>query len=397
MNAIPLLTVVWLAQVPAASNPALLIYPGDFTLVQEVRSVTLPAGRSSIRLDVVRGNVDQASLEVEPLDHPAEIKVVAMLRRAEQPSATFVEVESSIATDERLRLSYVVHGLSASVRYTLALDAARKTLDLVQELEVGNGSGQSFDGAVVRSLFGDVRTVNPNAVLHGRAADPAPGAPPGLPAEPLRQDLLEHAVVAFGAPVALQDGITVRRPATELRGIPVVLEYRFDATQSARVMRVLKVANQAGSGLGGVSLQAGALFFVEREPGGLEVPVRVGSLAQLPAGKELELDAGVANDVVIERDQVDLVRTDLVFGEYNRALVSYAVEEAYRLEIRGHASEPRSLVITEHVDQTDTFDVIEATLTPVRKDRSTLEFRLDLPAGQTVELRYRLKKSNVKA
>jgi hypothetical protein len=86
-----------------------------------------------------------------------------------------------------------------------------------------------------------------------------------------------------------------------------------------------------------------------------------------------------------------------VFGEYNRALVSYAVDEAYRLQIRSHAREPRSLVITEHVDGCDAFEVESASSAPTRKDKNALEFRIDVPAGATLALEYRVKKLNVKA
>ena len=41
----------------------LLVYPGDLTIVEEIAPVVLPQGRSTVRLDFVRGNADVASLE----------------------------------------------------------------------------------------------------------------------------------------------------------------------------------------------------------------------------------------------------------------------------------------------------------------------------------------------
>jgi hypothetical protein len=250
----------------------------------------------------------------------------------------------------------------------------------------------------VDSVLGDVKKASSNAVLHGRAPDPAAGGPPGLPAPELRQDLAEHTVVSFGAPLALPGGVVIRRVTLQQSAVPLEIEHRFDATAaSGRVTRMLKIANQEGQGLGGMVLQPGKLWLSEKLGERTERFLRTGALGHLPAGKELELDAGVSEDMVVERDLMDLVRTGLVFGEYNRALISYDVEESYRLEIRNHSSEARALLVTEHVGGTDTFEIVESTVPAAKKDQSTVEFRVEVAAGETFELTYRVKKTGVKA
>ena len=377
--------------------PRLLIYPGDLTLVEELQRVVLPSGPSTVRIDFVRGNADVASLEVVPLDHPDDVKIVALQRRNDLPNATFVELEAKAAVTERLRITYAARGLATQVRYVAVFDDVGKTLDLVQELEVSNGSGESFARADVRSVFGDVKQVSPNAVMHGRAPDPQPGAPTGIPSPPLRQDLAEHTVVSFGEPVALPTGVTIRRVTLEKTAVPLTVEYRYDAAAAGGlVTRRLKAPNADGAGLGGVTLQPGSLYLVERKGEETERFLSTGGVPHVPKGKELELDAGVASDMLVERDNTDVMRTDLVFGEYNRALVSYTVEEAYRVEIRSHAAEVRSVLVTEHVGGTSTFEVMASSVPPTRKDQNTLEFRVDVSAGGTLEITYRVKKTNVK-
>ncbi|MEW6743334.1 MAG: hypothetical protein AB1486_11305 [Planctomycetota bacterium] len=384
------------SQSAAADLPRFLIYSGALTLVEEVRTVTLPAGRSKVRIDFVRGNADLTTLDVFPLDHPDKVRVVAQTGRNDLGNALFLELESDEARRERLRLTYAARGLSAGVRYEVAFDAAGKTLDLAQELEVTNTSGESFAGVSVSTVFGDVKTVQPNIVLHGRAPDPAEGAPAGLPPQPLRQDLAEHTVVSFGPPVALPDGITVRRRTLEKMSLPLAIEYRLDSATGTRVTRRLKVANREGERLGGITLQPGGLNLVERTSDGPERFVTLGALPHLPAGKELEIDAGFASDIVVERDLLDTVRSDLAFGEYNRALISYSVEETYRVEVRNQSDEARQLVITERVGGTDRFEVLESSVPVTNKTSDLLEFRTEVPARGTLELRYRLKKIDVK-
>jgi len=383
---------------PDAAPPRLLIYPGDLVLVEELETVDLPVGRTSVRIDFVRGNADVTSLEVVPLDHPAEVRVVALERRNELPSTTFVELESTAAVTERLRIGYAAHGLATGVRYQLVLDAANRRLDLVQEMDVNNYSGETFELAAVQSVFGSLTTVSSGAVLHGRAPDPAPGGTPGLPVPPLRQDLADSTVISFGEPVALPTGVVIGRVTLEKSAVPLSIEYRFDAhAAGGRVTRRLKVANGEGQGLGGVTLQPGGLRLDERIGEHRQRFLLAGALGHLPPGKELELDAGVADDLFVERELMDLARTDLVLGEYNRALISYTVEESYRLKIRNHSGEARSLLVTEHVAGTSTFEVVESSVPATRKDQSTVELRVEVPAGGAAELTYRVKKTDVKA
>ena len=378
--------------------PRFLIYPGDLTLVEEIQTVRLPVGQSTVRIDFVRGNADIASLEVLPLDHPGEVRIIAFERRNDLPNATFVELESSAALVERLRIQYAASGLATALRYLILVDPAKQQLDLIQEMEVTNNSGESFERAAVDSVFGDVKKASSAAVMHGRAPDPAAGGPPGIPAPELRQDLAEHTVVSFGAPLALPGGVVISRVTLEQNAVPLTVEHRFDATAAGgSVTRLLKIANQAESGLGGVTLPPGSLRLVEQHGDQTERLLRAGALDHLPVGKELELDAGVAQDMIVERDLMDLVRTDLVFGEYNRALVSYNVEEAYRLEIRNHSGEARSLLVTEHINGAELFEIVESVVPATKKDKSTVEFRVEVPARGIFELTYRVKKTGVKA
>ncbi len=388
------------ARQTAPPIPRLLVYPGDLVLVEEIEPVVLPAGRTTVRLDFVRGNADVNSLEVAALDRPGEVRVVSLFRRDDLGNATFVELDCSAAGPERLRLRYSARGIATGVAYTASWDAVAGTLALAQELEVSNGSGEDFAQADVRALFGDVHTVASTAVLHGRAPDPDPNAASGLAAPRLAQDLEEHTLVAFGAPVALPDGVSVRRRMVDLAALPATLEWHYDAgAWGGRPWRVAKIANVTAGGLGGITLQPGSLFLTEREAGGTERFLRSGSIGHTPPGRELEIDLGPGADALsegwnVERTQTDLARGDLVFGDYNLALVSYSEEEALKLEIHNHAAAARTLIVTEHVNA-PTFDVVQASVAATRKDQTTLEFRVEVPARGSVDLTYRVKKTSI--
>lgn len=393
-----LLAIAWLLQDPAAVGGHVSVFRPDLSIVSETVAVDLAAGANTLRLDFTRGNADLTTLQAFPLDRGGAVRIAAITRRDELPNALFLEVLADSAGRERFELRYAARGYSAAPTYSAVYDAVARTLEFSQELEIGNDSGEPIVGARVDALFGDVRVVGSQPVTHGRAADPQGGPAAGLPPEPLVKDAAEHTVVEFGADVDVANGSALRKRVFAISDVPVAIEYRFRADEAGgRVTRRIKAQNAAGSGLGGRTLQPGRCVVTEKDASGSERFAAAVDLGSLAPGGELELGLAIADDLFVERDRVDHSRLDLTFGEYNRALVSFSEVESFRLEIRNHSSEERRLVVHEVVSGTDTFDVVESSVSSSRKDRNLLEFQVVVPAASKTTLTYTVKKTNLRA
>lgn len=381
----------------AAGDLHVAVFRPDLSIVTETVAIDLQVGSNTLRLDFVRGNADLTTLQVFPLDHASGVRIVSQTRRDELGNTVFLEVESTAAVRERFELRYVARGYSAAPSYVATYDAARRTLDVTQELEIANDSGERLTTARVDAMFGDVRTVGSQPVTHGRAADPQGGLPPGLPSEPLVKDAAEHTVVEFGTGVVVADGSLLRRQVFALGGLGTELEHRFRADEAGgRVTRRIKVKNTSDAGLGGKTLQPGRWTIFERDSNGVERFTAAVELGSLAPNSDLELGLTVAEDFFVERERKDHQRSDLVFGEYNRALVSFSETEAWQLKIRNHSGEARTLIVHEVVGGTDTFEVEESSVPATRKDRNLLEFKVEAPGNGEVILTYRVKKSNLR-
>ncbi len=386
---------------PSNTDLHVAIFRPDLSIVTETVKVDLPAGRSALRLDFVRGNADLTTLQVFPLDHAGDVAIVGQVRKNELPNTVFLDVDAKSALAERFELRYAARGYAAAPSYVATYDAATRLLSFSEDLEVSNDSGEPLDGARVDALFGDVRTVGSAPVMNGRTAEPpgaAPNAEPGLPSQPLVKDLAEHVVVSFGDRVALKDGVATRHRILDASGVATDIEYRFRADEAGgRVTRRAKVKNTPEAGLKGVSLQPGRVTLAERDEKGTERFLGFVDIGPLAPGGELELPLSVADDLFVERDRLDFKRYDLVFGEYNRALVSFSEDEQWRLKVRNHSSEARTLVVHEGIGGTDTFEIVESTSPAAKKDRNLVEFKVDVPAKGEAVLTYRVKKTNLKA
>ena len=207
----------------ARSAVTLTVYNGGFALIDEVRRLEVPAGRSRLALTelgtalqpetVILGGPDLRVLErVFAFDlltpqrlleasvgervrvvktHPEtgeetvlEAEVLAIARgtvlrigdRIEtavpgrivfdrlppglrERPTLLVEVESAGADPRDLSLSYLTGGLSWQADYVARLDEAGTRLDLTGLVTVTNNSGAAFEGAVLRLVAGEVRKV----------------------------------------------------------------------------------------------------------------------------------------------------------------------------------------------------------------------------------------------
>jgi hypothetical protein len=378
--------------------PRIAVFRPDLSIVTETVTVDLPAGDSRLRVDFVRGNADLTTLQVFVLDHAGDVSIAGQTRRDELPNALFLEVNAKSSVRERLELRYVARGYAATPSYAVRFDVATTTVEFAQELEVSNDSGERLVDAHVDAMFGDVRTVGSQPVTHGRTADPQGAGGAGLPSQPLVKDAAEHTIVAFGDGVTLADGTSLRRRVAEKSGVPAAIEFRFRADESGgRVTRRAKIKNVADGGLGGSTLQPGRWTIAERDAAGGESFTGYADLGSIAPGADFELGLAVATDFFVERERLDHQRLDLVFGEYNRALVSFSESESWRLKVRNHSTEARTLVIHEVIGGTDTFEILEPTVPATRKDRNLVEFRLEVAAGSEAVLTYRVKKSNLRA
>ncbi len=342
--------------------PVFTLERAELLTVTRSCTVSLPAGESVLSVPAVELGEDPAKAEL--LAEPgAQVRVAA---REMPPGGGTVcwRLVAETPVEAQLQLCCLVKGVTWALDY-LATLRADGGLDLVQNLTVTNGTGRSYEEAL---LVGPVSLVMP-----------------------------------------LRVGETVTRPVMELSIAPqhVRREFRYDfARQGDQVIELLKI-DPAGltlpgappGGEGGVeladatpvSLEAGTVrLYADPQAGGQFLGSA--SIAYLPHGEELELQLGPAPGLVVQRTRKSAKEVNVRKDALNKTAL-YDLEEVWELSVRNLRSAPVTLTIVEHPE--GTWRVMRSNIAHEKRDATTLAFTVDLQPAQERELTWTLRLLNL--
>src|ERR1041385_446967 len=107
---------VKLVALPERARVVVSLNNPDATLVEEERIVTLQKGLNKVDFSWRGVNIDSTSIQVRALSHPNDVKI---LNTSYPPNenALVWEVSSPAAQEERVRISYLLNGLTREVTY----------------------------------------------------------------------------------------------------------------------------------------------------------------------------------------------------------------------------------------------------------------------------------------
>src|SRR5829696_6100189 len=124
------------------------------TLVEEERLITLQKGANAVDFSWRGVNIDSTSIQVRALSHPSDVKV---LNTSYPPNenALVWEISSPVAQEERIRISYLLSGLTREVTYRAVAEPNEKSMALRNYLRLHNNSGEDLTDAEVSVGYGN--------------------------------------------------------------------------------------------------------------------------------------------------------------------------------------------------------------------------------------------------
>jgi hypothetical protein len=157
---------------------------------------------------------------------------------------------------------------------------------------------------------------------------------------------------------------------------PVTLtpRYVYRNGDAQGVLAQLEIVNSAKAGPG-VPLAAGRVRTFQADEAGALQFTGERTIAHTPVDEKLTIDVGYAFDVAAERKMTSETRP----GDRER---QYAME----IRLRNRKSVPVKVVVEESIGG-DT-QVLTQSAPSVRKDATTLQWTLDVPAGKETVLTY---------
>ena len=345
------------------------------TLVEEERLITLQKGVNRVDFSWRGVSIDGTSIQVRALTHPADVKVLNTSFPPNE-SALVWEIFSPVAQEERVRISYLLSGLSREVMYRAVAEPNEKSLTLRNYLRLHNNSGEDLTDAEVSVGYGSSfkKTIAHEEVLEMLSERVA--------------DLPVKKVLTWDAATQPWD------PEYQKNTVGIPLNY--------------VITNATAAKLGTHSLPPGKVrIFIKTK----DQPAAAGEIASegvaftgedwaklTPVDREMSLFIGQSRDVKVTQRKTKDDKTNLRRNNAN-TVVLHDTDEIYKIEIENFKKEPVNLTLVEHIP--GYWKMIENSHAAQfkKKDAFTFEYNLTLPAESTGEKKttvtFNLNKLNV--
>ncbi len=325
-------------------------------LVEEERIVPLIKGVNQVDFSWANTRIDPDSLVLRILAPPADSTLTAQVLSVSYPpneTALVWAVAASASGTARVRISYMLDGLSKDFHYRAVADRDEKTLNLAQYLRVNNNANEAYDAAEFWAGVG------------ARFSKPL--------------GLNETKEVPLGRFAA----VPVRKTYTS---DPVAFGY-LDRAQDQLNVPMHYVINNAGDLFGKEPLPEGKVRIFQDDGQGGSAFLGEDRGKWTPPDDELKLYLGLARDIKVRRT-VDRSERQRIAGNL------YRYDVTLKYEIENFKNTPVTLDISESVRQIRTdlrgdndrdpeWQLGDGTLRtpdPEKSNADQLLFHVDLPA-----------------
>jgi len=335
------------------------------TLIEEERVLTLQKGTNQVDFSWKGVHINVDSIRLTILDHPDKVRLL---------SVSFPPNEDALVWDiacdgdfaETVRIGYLLSFIDRLITYRATADKAETQLDLKSYIVLRNFSGEDFDKARV-------------LIDYGEAFEQ------GIQHEETKQLLFLKAPKVPVRKVWTFDAAKLPWDPQDLnnRNVGIPVAYR--------------IVNDQKSGLGKFALWGGKMRLFQDD--GHESTIFLGedNSTLIPVGEKTEVYIGDSRDIVVTQRKMKDQRINLRRNNSNQ-VVLYDTDEEITAKIENFKEGPAVLTMIQHIP--GQWEMAECNLKYTRKNASTLEFEIELPARTAdkpavQELRMHYNRRNV--
>ena len=315
------------------------------TLIEEERVLTLQNGLNKVDFSWKGVSIDADSIRLRTLDHP---KKVTLLNVSYPPNEAALVWEISSDSDyaETVRISYLLRNIDRLITYKAIADKAETMVDLKSFLVLRNFSGEDFDRAQVLLDYGE----------------------------------------AFERGIKHEE--TKRMLFLKANKVPITKMWTFDAAKlpwdpeklenrNVGIPVRYRIVNEAKSGLGKFALWGGKARLFQDDGHDSTIFLGEDVTGLVPVGEKMELYIGDSRDIVVTQRKMKDSRINLRKNNKDR-VVLYDTDEIITAKIENFKEGPAVLTMIQHIS--GQWDMEKCNMKYKRKDASTLEFEIKLPA-----------------
>jgi len=313
-----------------------------------------------------------------------------------------------VQTDEKgkldAELSYVTGGMSWEADYSMLAQTKGDDLDMIGWVTMDNQSGRTFENARIKLMAGDVSKIQPQEPYRYDGYGGYAGGVSSQMQPPVSEKTFEeYHLYTLNNPTTLRDRQTKQVEFVRAEGIKSKTLYVYDGvkidsryrgydSESIRnnreygtqcnpkvwVMREFK--NSQDNNLG-IPLPRGLLRFYRRDDDGQLEFTGENFIDHTPKDEKVRVYTGNAFDLVGERKRAD----------YKIDTSRDWLDESFEIKVRNHKEKDTvEIRVVEHLYRWINWEIVEKTHDFEKTDSQTIEFRVEVPAGEEKVITYKV-------
>lgn len=330
------------------------------TLIEEERVLTLQKGVNKVDFSWKGVNVDSDSIRLTVMGDADNVNLLNISYPPNEQALVW-EISSKVATEQTVRISYLLSYIDRLVTYKMVADKAESKVDLRSFLVLRNFSGEDFKHARVLLNYGEAFE---RGILH----------------EETKQMLFLNA-----------------------GEVPIEKMWTFDAEKlpwdpervsgNVGIPVSYTVANTEKNGLGRFALNGGKVRVFQHDGSGGTIVLGEDRPGLVPVGEEMDVYIGESRDLVVTQKKMRDKHINVRRNRKNK-VVLYDTDEIITAKLENFKDTPAKLTLIQHID--GQWDMVECSMDYALEDASTLTFEVDLPANGEREFMMHYKRRNIR-
>jgi len=324
------------------------------TLVEEERTLTLQKGVNKVDFSWKGVNIDSDSIRLKIITHPEKVKLLSVSYPPGEPALLW-EIFSPEATEEKIRISYLLYYIDSIATYKLIIDKAETKSDMKSFLVVRNFSGEDFENAIFNPGYGSAFE---NSIKH----------------EETKQLLIfEKESIPFKKMLTFDAAKLPWQPYKLRINVGIPVHYEFE--------------NSSSSALGYFPLKTGKARLFQQDGHGSTIFLGEDRISFSPVGKKFSLYISDSRDVVITQHKIKDRKINIKRNSSNR-IILYDTDEIMNVKIENFKNTETKLTLIEHISRQ--WDMEESSHKYSKEDANTIKFIIKLKpkSKQTVTFHY---------
>jgi len=300
-------------------------------------------------------------------------------------------------------LSYVTGGMSWEADYSMLAQSKSEAIDVIGWVTMDNQSGKTFENARIKLMAGDVSKIQPEVYPQMAYATTADMSGP-MRAPVSEKAFEEYHLYTLSRPTTLHDRETKQVEFLRAEGVQAQRLYVYDGakidqnryrgwssdslrqdrdygTQSNPKVWVMKEFKNTKENHLGMPLPRGRMRFYQRDDDGQLEFIGENTIDHTPRDETVRVYTGDAFDLVGERRRTD----------YQIDTTRNWLDETFEIKVRNRKeSGAVEIRVVEHLYRWINWKIAETSDPFTKTDSQTVEFRVQVPAGQEKVVTYKV-------